>query len=363
MLEKTIKSVLKKKIAKWLGSIEDEKVRQIASDNLVITGGCIPSLMTNEQPKDIDMYFRTKEAVMAVAQYYVDRFNEEHGPILTNINSITKAAVVTGEMFEEDKEIPGKFHIIDDNLKEILGRDTFYTKERDNTPEGAMRGLGMTRMIANCSPDRVKIFVSSDGVAGDLEEANGGPVELGADPVDILNEADAIPAEVFEGERKAKKPYRPVFLSTNAITLSDGVQIVVRFYGDPKDIHETYDFVHTRAYYTPQEGLVIPKEVYEAVHNKTLIYTGSKYPVCSAVRIRKFISRGWTINAGQILKMAMQISELDLQNIDVLEDQLVGVDSLYFTQLIMQFRKQQEKNESWTYDSGYVMSVVDKIFG
>jgi hypothetical protein len=30
--------------------------------------------------------------------------------------------------------------------------------------------------------------------------------------------------------------------------------------------------------------------------------------------MKKFIQRGWTVNAGEILKMLFQVSELDLKN-------------------------------------------------
>ena len=45
---------------------------------------------------------------------------------------------------------------------------------------------------------------------------------------------------------------------------------------------------------------------------RQLVYQGSKYPICSMIRTRKFLQRGWHINAGQYLKMAFQVSELDL---------------------------------------------------
>ena len=177
----------------------------------------------------------------------------------------------------------------------------------------------------------------------------------------MAEEIDEVKAE--EAISSEERKYFPVFLSTNAITLSNGIQIVVRFYGYPDQIHSTYDFVHTKAYWVCRDGeVVIPKEVYEATINKTLFYTGSKYPVCSVFRTRKFISRGWKINAGQLLKMCIQISQLDLMNIDVLEDQLVGVDSIYFMNLIHQFAKQQAKGD-FELTTGYVMSVIDKIFG
>jgi hypothetical protein len=212
-------------------------------------------------------------------------------------------------------------------------------------------------MIANTPPDRIKIIFPSDGIVGDPDAVRA-PEELGTDNITELDEISQ--ESVLE---KEVKRYFPVFMSTNAITLSNGIQVVVRFYGEPAQIHDTYDFEHTKAYYdNGAKSLCIPRAVYEMVMNKTLRYTGSKYPVCSMFRLRKFIARGWTINAGQLLKIALQISQLDLTNVDVSEDQLVGVDSLYFMHLIEQFHKQQSKNKDFVLTTDYVMSVVDKIF-
>jgi hypothetical protein len=46
------------------------------------------------------------------------------------------------------------------------------------------------------------------------------------------------------------------------------------------------------------------------------------------------LKRGWNISAGEMLKVMFQISELDLKNPDVLEEQLIGVDVAYFSALI-----------------------------
>lgn len=315
MLEKTIKSVLNKKVNEWLKSIDDIEIVSIIKQNLIITGGCFTSMLQNEKPKDYDVYFKTRDAAIAVANYYVSRFNADHAG--------TEAKVITKN----------------------------FNVEKMNDEEEKKK---ITQAIKNIN-DRIKIFIQSAGVAGNMEK----DIPPGEDPVDIISELDAIPAESIE----VKEKYRPVFLSSNAITLSDGIQIVVRFYGKPNQIHETYDFVHTKAYWTLYDNeIIIPREVYEAVMNKTLIYTGSKYPLCSIIRMRKFIKRGWSINAGQILKMIMQAGDLDLHDIDTLEDQLIGVDSLYFTQLILQFRAAKEKNSNWSFDTNYVVSIIDKIF-
>lgn len=76
--------------------------------------------------------------------------------------------------------------------------------------------------------------------------------------------------------------------------------------------------------------------------------------------MRKFIQRGWKINAGQILKMCFQISKLDLTNINILRDQLTGVDVAYFRQLIEACESELQNNTE--IDEGYICQLIDKIF-
>ena len=323
-LIKTMNKIIGRKLNEWLESISDKVLRDIIRENIVITGGCFPSMIQNETPKDYDCYFKTKEATKKVAEYYVKQWNEAH-------KDSKKVFVLDGA--EPSSELLDYYKIT--NIAQ-----------------------SNSRMLANTPLDRIKVIFPSDGVVGDPQTVRADE-ELG-DVLSNITEIDESKAdEIIEQE---KKKYFPVFLSTNAITLSSGIQIVVRFYGEPDKIHETYDFQHTKAYWTSATGTIIPNEVYDAVINKTLIYTGSKYPVCSIFRMRKFIERGWKINAGQMLKMCMQVSALDLMDIDTLEDQLVGVDSLYFMSLIEQFRRMKEKNADWDLTPQYIISVIDKIF-
>ena len=209
----------------------------------------------------------------------------------------------------------------------------------------------------------MKIIVRSDGVAAEkgkesiLEE----PFE---DAVDAVEKLDNTPDENLDqlaGDQG--EPYRPVFLSTNAITLSHKVQLIVRFYGAPDQIHENYDFVHCTNYYDhATEQVVLRPEALEALMSKELRYVGSKYPLCSVIRTRKFIQRGFHINAGQYLKMLFQVSQLDLTDIDVLEDQLIGVDSAYFMLVIDALRNADEKNADFTVDNTYLATLIDRIF-
>jgi hypothetical protein len=315
MKKKTINAVICKKFDDWVSNIDDDSVKELVKKNSIITGGCIASMLLKEKVNDFDVYFTNKETVKAVAQYYVNKFNEAH---------------------DEDGYVLDGAEI--ENLKQ------------NNEQHSVAGGVGL-----NMTADRIKIVFQSKGV-GKEEGAISDDDELEEWP-------DGKP--VVEEETKPK--YRPIYLSCNAITLSHQIQIVIRFYGDPDNIHQHYDYVHCTNYWTSKDRSVTLKQAaLEALLSRELIYIGSKYPLASVIRTRKFIKRGFTINAGQYLKMAFQISQLDLTDLPTLEDQLIGVDVAYFQMLISALTehsaKEKEAGRQFRLEYSYLASIIDKIF-
>jgi len=202
---------------------------------------------------------------------------------------------------------------------------------------------------------RIKIRIKSAGVV-----AEEGAV------ANVLNEEDArSTGEPPVPEKEDTKPrYRPVFISANAISLSNKVQLVVRFYGEPEEIHKNYDFIHCCNYWTADNHiLTLNPLALESILTKQLTYQGSLYPLCSVIRMRKFLKQGWYINAGQILKMLFQASELDLKDLKVLEDQLTGVDAAYFFEVIDYCKERLAKEPDFKVTVPYLCAIIDKIFG
>lgn len=213
------------------------------------------------------------------------------------------------------------------------------------------QGKAQVTIKDNHETGRVTAFIQSAGIAiDDGETAIDDNTEPGVGET--------------EEEAKVEKPsYRPRYFSTNAISLSDKIQLVIRFYGSVDEIHTNYDFVHCTCSYDFKENKVnLPARALESIINKELYYTGSKYPLCSIIRTRKFISRGWIINAGQYLKMALQLNELDLKDFKVFQDQLAGVDSAYFDAAIKQIAEKQEKEPDFKVDNSYLFEVINRIF-
>jgi len=178
------------------------------------------------------------------------------------------------------------------------------------------------------------------------------------DRITILIKSAGIASE-RESEKKSEENYRPVFMSQNAITLSDKVQIIIRFYGEPEKIHDNYDFIHATCYWDhSKQELCLPSDALEALLSRTLVYRGSLYPIASIFRTKKFLERGWRITAGQQLKIMWQISEIDLSDPEILREQLTGVDLAYMYELIEALVGVDRAK----INSTYVGTIIDRIF-
>jgi hypothetical protein len=198
---------------------------------------------------------------------------------------------------------------------------------------------------------RITAFIRSEGIAAEDDESG----------IDDETEPDI--SETEDEQKKELPKYRPRYFSTNAISLSDKIQLVIRFYGSVDEIHMNYDFIHcTCSYNFKTNQTNLPARALEAIINKELYYTGSKYPLCSIIRSRKFVSRGWTINAGQYLKMCLQLNELNLKDMKVFADQLAGVDSAYFSSAISAILDKKEKEPDFSIDNEYLFEVINRIF-
>lgn len=307
MNRRIIKKILKKKHEEFCNSIEDEEVQKLVRENSFITGGTIVSLLLNEKISDFDYYFTNMETVEAVTKYYIAKFIE--------LNPKHK-------------------------IKPIL----------------------------EVADNRIRIKIQSVGIASEQTDSDYKyfeqyPHEEAMDYVEKMTEClDDVTIKEDPGDDKPA--YRPIFLSDNAITLSNKVQMVIRFYGNPEEVHKNYDFIHCMNYWTAKDNkLTLNPAAMESILTKELFYQGSLYPICSIIRTRKFIKKGWHINAGQFLKMCFQISEMDLTDIEVLQDQLTGVDAAYFMEIIDYCKKKKEQSPDFTITMPYLVTIVDKIFG
>lgn len=254
---------------------------------------------------------------------FVDSITDEEVKKLVKENSIITGGSIVSMLLKEDVN-DFDYYFTDKNT--CIKVANYYVGKFNNKNNAEIK-------VTESESGRIKIMVRSSGIA------------------------------LSEGIEDGKNLFLPTCLSSNAITLTDKTQLVIRFYGNAEEIHSNYDFAHATCYWTSKDNkLVLPQLALEKILTRELFYTGSKYPLCSILRTKKFIKRGWTINAGQYVKMALQLNELDLLNQEVLEEQLTGVDSAYFNHAISVIKEKKENDANFKLDSNYLFTVINKIF-
>lgn len=266
--------------------------------------------------------------------------------------AVKRGAIITGGAFVSllNNESPNDYDIYFKTKEDLLIVVKYYVaewkKEHDHHEISVID-----------ENDRIKVRIKSAGAVFESDEESG----IDDDTEPFLTENEESPTEQNPDIDKPK--YRPRYITTNAISLSDKIQIVIRFFGSVEEIHSNYDFTHTTCSYNYEnKEVILPAKALECIITKELQYQGSKYPLASIIRTRKFINRGWFVNAGQYLKMCLQLNELNLKDLSVFEDQLVGVDSAYFSVVIGDLKKKKENEPNFEIDNSYLFSIINKIF-
>lgn len=100
--------------------------------------------------------------------------------------------------------------------------------------------------------------------------------EVYAKPVVNLYTKDSAYAEQVavwdEKYREVRGTAGDMCITENAVTLKNGLQLITKHYGQPKDIRATFDFVHCMPYYDSRDGkLYISREQYNCCVNKCLV--------------------------------------------------------------------------------------------
>lgn len=252
--------------------------------SIIVSGGCITSMYLNEEVNDYDIYFKDKNIINSILQFYIKEFNNKNNTKWqydSTLNKIFK--------FKKDKY-------------EHLDKSEIY-KDLD------------------------KYVEMSDAIVSKYVISNNENI------------------------------YDPICITPNAISLTNNVQLVIRFYGEPEEIIKNFDFIHTNNYFDYDKNMLHTcKESIESILTKTLKYNGSRFPICSLIRSRKFINRGWFISAGEYLKIAFQINKLNLNDINILREQLIGVDAKYFILFLEKLKNVKDINEINLFD------LLDTIF-
>lgn len=317
MQKKNINKIITQKIDSWVKSIDcvtslkhilntdtpvTDQISQFQNtvkDNILVSGGCIASMLLGEEINDVDLYFTNEKVAKQVAQYYVNKL------------------LLSGNLTSTDKVSESK--------------------------------------IINNNTGGVAIFIKSMGVVTDQTKTENYEYF----ETSLENSVDEFFKEYNNKNQNSTKSSHDVkFLSSNAITLHSDIQIILRFVGNAEQIHKNFDFVHATNYWTSDTGVVFNEKALQSLLERRLYYVGSLFPVASIFRLRKFIQRGYKISAGEMFKIAYDVSKLNLDDPFVLKEQLLGCDVAYFTEVLSIVTKGSSKD----IDRTYLFTVINDIF-
>lgn len=365
MKRKNIKNTIKTKLDNYLESITDNDVKLAMKKDIIVTGGSIASLLLGEEVNDYDIYFKTRETALKVAEYYCK---------LARDNKTAKMYVLYKEMDFVQNVLKMDINFVTNKVKQMIGQYNSLSEEEQedeeeltiDTPLHKFVNLNLTQKETQFEDEELSlrilhnIYNTFKNNEDRIKAYSFGSYGVEGNEINKVD-SDKIDSQEIEDEENGK--YEIKFISANAITLSDKIQLVIRFYGEAEEIHKNFDFVHAQGVYDYSKNeLYTNTEQLESLLNKSLIYKGSLYPLASIFRSRKFIQRDWTIDAGQYLKMAFQLNEMDLLDPYILEEQLTGVDLLYFYQIISDLKYKQLTNDEFKPSTEYFIEVIERIF-
>ena len=119
-------------------------------------------------------------------------------------------------------------------------------------------------------------------------------------------------------------------------------------FGSPMDIFKCYDFTVCMGAYqffeSPsdenKEGFVFGEDFLKHLSQRRLVFhTGTMFPICSMLRVMKYVKRGFFITGMETLKIGLSIHTLKINTYTDLRRQLQGIDTAFLADLTDQFAK------------------------
>ena len=289
---KTIGRLCREAMEEWIASLPTE-LQQPAMEDAFLTGGAIASLFLAERVNDWDIYFRTTTTAQAVAEHYVQRF-------------------------------------------------------KDCAPAGLKDDPKIHRIAVRVDGSRVTVHVQSAGVVSatsgesDYQYFEGDTAER----PDLIDEYVNVVFDFQANRVEVESDYTPVLMSGNAITLGRAdkrkapLQMILRFTGEPAEVHKNFDWAHATNWFDLKHGLVTNTTALGCLLTRELIYQGTRYPLAALIRSYKFMDRGWQRpHAGHMLVLTQELAGLNWDDPHTWYDQLTGVDFAYFHEVIARIRK------------------------
>lgn len=165
-----------------------------------------------------------------------------------------------------------------------------------------------------------------------------------------------------------------LFVSDNAVTYRYAgvvIQIIHKFLQilggssnsvfTPEEVLETFDFTCCMGCYDlKSHEFILHKDFLIDNVSRSLVYNSEnpRYPICAMYRVLKYQKKGYTISAGELVKLSLCICNLKMESYQDLKDQLLGIDTQIFMEITEDLIEKHGKDAKIDY--GVVMNIINE---
>ena len=117
--------------------------------------------------------------------------------------------------------------------------------------------------------------------------------------------------------------------------------VMPELFGSPTEIFKCYDFtVCMGAYDFSVNAFAFGDDFLKHIAQRRLVFhTGTMFPICSLLRVMKYVRRGFFISGMEIIKIGLSIHSLKIDNFKELRRQLQGIDTAFLADLTVNFKE------------------------
>lgn len=142
-------------------------------------------------------------------------------------------------------------------------------------------------------------------------------------------------------EEIKSKGFKLGFSSNNAVSFENRNGVKIQAITNPElmgtspfEVFKNFDFtICMGAYDFVVDDFVISSEFLNDIAQKRLNFnTGTKYPICSLIRTKKYQEKGFVIDAKNMIVLALTIKELQIDTYEDVINQILGIDTFLMYQ-------------------------------
>jgi len=139
----------------------------------------------------------------------------------------------------------------------------------------------------------------------------------------------------------------------------------IKITGTPEEVMSKFDYTISMGAYDPYNDKFILEEnfLYNLAERRLVFNDNTEFPISSLWRMKKFLNRGYKIDAKSVITLALSIHKLKIDDYTDLKKQLDGIDTLLLKDITDKLIE-DKKEAKYDFEEfiAYLEKAIDKIW-